>query len=118
MPRTTRPSRKEHRRPTFIRAWRKHEGLTLEKLSERLLVVFQLEVSDGQLSRIERGDQPYTQDLLEAIAAVLRCEPADLLRRGPEDAKSIALQSVSTEGLEPEQTELLHNMAAQMRKAG
>lgn len=82
MPRRARP-KKQPRAKTYIREWRKSKGLTLDKMSERLLVERELEVSDGQLSRIERGEQPYTQDLLEAIAYVLGTEPATLLMRDP-----------------------------------
>lgn len=90
MPRKARPIPKSSRRPTFIKAWRKHRnGMTLAKLSERLEVEESYEVSEGQLSRIERGQQPYTQDLLEAISRVLRCEPQDLIMRDPSDANSI-----------------------------
>lgn len=74
---------KHVRRPTYIKAWRKARGLTLEKLSERLLVEREVEITDGQLSRIERGESPYSQDLLEAVADVLRCEPAHLLNVDP-----------------------------------
>lgn len=79
---------KHNRRPTFIKAWRKARGLTLERLSEQLLLEREVEITDGQLSRIERGESPYSQDLLEAIAEVLRCEPAHLLNVNPSDAKT------------------------------
>lgn len=82
MSRKARPKKPE-RRPTFIRAWRKERGLTLVQLSDRLLHLHEMEMSDGQLSRIERGEQPYSQDLLEAVADVLNCAPADLLMRDP-----------------------------------
>lgn len=80
---------KHNRRPTFIKAWRKLRGLTLEKLSEQLLIEREVEITDGQLSRIERGESPYSQDLLEAVAAVLRCEPAQLLNVNPSDGGNV-----------------------------
>ena len=83
MPRLARPHPKPARRPTFIRSWRKHRLLTLGKLAERLKTELEMEISQGQLSRIERGEAPYSQDVLEAVASVLRCEPADLLMRDP-----------------------------------
>lgn len=86
MSRKIRPQPKPKRRATFIKAWRKHRnGLTLAKLVERLEVEEGFQLSEGQLSRIERGEQPYSQDLLEAISHVLRCEPADLIMRDPTD---------------------------------
>ena len=56
-----------------------------EKLVERLETESGYTLSAGQLSRIERGEQPYTQDLLEALATVLACTPADLIMRDPTD---------------------------------
>lgn len=83
MSRKARPHPKPARRPTFIRAWRKHRGLTLSQLADRLSVELEVDISEGQLSRIERGETPYSQDILEAVAAALRCEPADLIMRDP-----------------------------------
>jgi transcriptional regulator with XRE-family HTH domain len=83
MPRKARPHPKPARRPTFIRAWRKHRDLTLAQLADRLMTELEVEMSEGQLSRIERGETPYSQDIVEALATVLRCEPADLIMRDP-----------------------------------
>jgi transcriptional regulator with XRE-family HTH domain len=83
MPKKARPHPKPARRPTYIRSWRKHRGLTLAQLADRLATELEVEISEGQLSRIERGETPYSQDILESLAAVLRCEPADLLVRDP-----------------------------------
>lgn len=83
MPRKARPHPKPHRRPTFIKAWRKARGLTLVQMADAIEAVTGVEISDSQLSRIERGEQPYSQDLLEAIADVLRVEPASLIMRDP-----------------------------------
>jgi len=89
MSRKARPHPKPARRPTFIRAWRKHRGLTLAQLADRLSVELEVEISEGQLSRIERGETPYSQDILEAVASALRCEPADLIMRDPTLADGI-----------------------------
>ncbi len=89
MPKTPRPHPKPARRPTFIRAWRKHRGLTLAQLADRLATELEVEISEGQISRIERGETPYSQDILEAVAAALRCEPADLIMRDPSTPDAI-----------------------------
>jgi len=74
---------KSKRRPraaytrTYIREWRKHRGLSLEELASRV------ETTAATLSRIERGQQPYSQPLLEALAQTLNCRPADLIMRPP-----------------------------------
>ena len=67
----------------FIRAWRKHRHLSLEKLSARV------GTTHGSLSRVERGLQPYNQNLLESLATELGCTPADLLIRNPHDPEGI-----------------------------
>jgi transcriptional regulator with XRE-family HTH domain len=89
MPRRPRREVTPHRQPTYIKAWRKKHGLSLEKLAEKLTTMELYEISEGQLSRIERGEQPYNQDLMEALATVLQCTVADLTNRGPADPESI-----------------------------
>ena len=68
---------RQRRRPTFIRQWREFRELTQEKLADRL------GMSKAQLSRIEAGLQPYSQDFLEACAEALMTDPASLLMRDP-----------------------------------
>lgn len=70
------------RRPTFIHAWRKHRGLTQGDVVEAM-AAGGFAYSVGQLSRVERGEQAYTQDLLEALGATLDAEPGALLSRSP-----------------------------------
>jgi transcriptional regulator with XRE-family HTH domain len=69
--------------PTFIGQWRNHRGKTLEQLGEVV------DMSHAQLSRIERGLQPYSQPVLEAIADALQTDPASLLIRDPSDHDAI-----------------------------
>jgi transcriptional regulator with XRE-family HTH domain len=72
-----------HNRITFIRDWRKHRKLTLERLADRI------GVSTGALSQLERGDVGYTQPMLEALAEALSCEPVDLLTYSPKAAEEL-----------------------------
>lgn len=67
----------KQRRPTFIRQWRMHHGLTLEVLAERI------GVSHPTLGRIEIGKMQYNQDHLENLAREFECTPADLLTVNP-----------------------------------
>lgn len=76
----TNPARKRKRRRTFLREWRKHAGLSQEAACEHL------GMSQPNLSKIERGDLPYDQDLLEAAAALYRCSESDLLYVDPSRA--------------------------------
>jgi transcriptional regulator with XRE-family HTH domain len=70
-------------RPTFLRQWRKHRGLTLERAGEFLHMTGQ------NLGKIERGEYPYDQPLLERAAELYACEPVDLLIRDPSDPEGI-----------------------------
>lgn len=74
---------KTPRRLTYVRQWREHRQLTLEQLGSRL------DMSAAQLSRIETGKSPYTQDFLESAAEALRTDIASLLMRDPTDADAI-----------------------------
>lgn len=71
------------RRPLLLRQWRKHRGLTQEKLAERL------GTSKGYISQLESGKQRYNQQHLEALAEALDCDPVDLLIRDPTDPDGI-----------------------------
>ena len=62
------------RRALFIAQRRKLLGMKQEELAEKA------DMSPGNLSQLENGKINYTQDSLEAIAAALMCEPADLFK--------------------------------------
>jgi transcriptional regulator with XRE-family HTH domain len=47
------------------------------------------EMSAAQLSRIETGKSPYTQDFLEMAAESYRTDVASLLKRDPTDEDAI-----------------------------
>ncbi len=79
----TQPRTRPRFRMTFIRSWREHRGLTLEQLADRV------ETTHATLSRVERGLQPYNQDMLERLAEALQTEPASLLMRNPVDPEGI-----------------------------
>lgn len=71
------------RRPTFLREWRQRRAKTLVQVADHL------QMTHGQLSRIERGLSPYNQSLLEELADLYGCEPADLIIRDPNDPDGI-----------------------------
>lgn len=70
----------------FIRQWREKRGISLRKLASRL----ELEpggeplVSYASLSRIETGEQPFSEPILNALAAALDVTRAMLLEMDPE----------------------------------
>lgn len=71
------------RRRTFLKEWRKHRGLTLETAAP------EFDMSPAQLSRIENGKSPYTQDMLELAAAVYETDIASLLFRDPKNSDQL-----------------------------
>jgi transcriptional regulator with XRE-family HTH domain len=71
------------RHKTFLREWRRHRDRTLVTVAEHL------HMTHGQLSRIERGIQPYNQELLERLADLYMCDVVDLLIRDPSDPELI-----------------------------
>src|SRR5947209_7376471 len=75
--------KKRQRRKTFIKQWRDFRNLSQDALGERI------GTSGGSISRIENGEQPYTQDTLEALAEALMTDPASLLMRNPTDEDAI-----------------------------
>lgn len=74
--------RRTYRR-TFIRQWRDYRELTLERLAERV------GMTAGNLSQIERGNQPYSQATLEALAEALQTDVASLLMRDPSETEGL-----------------------------
>lgn len=73
-------------RRTYIREWREKRGLSLRRLAERLETSpgGDLLVSHASISRIEKGQQPYSQPILEAIASALGVPTWMLLEVNPE----------------------------------
>ena len=67
-------------RPTFIREWRRHRGMTLEELAAKIDMV------PSGLSMLERGQRGYTQETLEKTAHALQTDVAALLTSAPGDA--------------------------------
>ena len=73
------PKPKRVRRPNFLRQWRKARGLSLAAVGAEIGM-------DGtNLGRVEKGEVPYSQDLLEMLADLYGCEIVDLLIRDPGD---------------------------------
>lgn len=67
----------------YLRAWRKHRGLTQEALAEAV------DYDRTVISKIERGAIQYTQGFLEKAAKVLDCEPGQLISTDPEDERKV-----------------------------
>jgi transcriptional regulator with XRE-family HTH domain len=64
-----------------IREYRKRAGLTMNDLAPRI------GMTQGNLSKLERGEIGYTQYTLESLARELNCRPVDLISEGGETGK-------------------------------
>lgn len=69
---------------TYIREWREYRGLSLRRLADRVELDGPAEtISHASIGRIENGEQPYSQPILEALASALNCSVTDLLSVDP-----------------------------------
>lgn len=68
----------------FIRQWREYRGYSLRRLANMMESEPGVPLtSHANLGRIELHQQPYNQEILEALAVALRCEVVDLLTVDP-----------------------------------
>lgn len=69
---------------TFIKEWREFRGLSLRKLAARIEREPGEElISFASLGRIEKGQQPYSQPILEGLAKALDVSVSQLLESDP-----------------------------------
>jgi transcriptional regulator with XRE-family HTH domain len=73
-------------RRTYIKEWREKRGLSLRRLAERLEETpgGDLLLSHASIGRIEKGQQPYSQPILEALATALGVPAWMLLEVNPD----------------------------------
>lgn len=96
-------------RRTFIRQWRKHRALSLERLADRV------EMTESFLSMLERGERGYTQETLELLAEALQTDVASLLMRDPTEPG--AIWSV-WEQAKPGERRMIEEIAKTITKTG
>lgn len=101
----------------FLREWRKHREMTLEGVAELVGEATGKGFTHASLGRIERGKQPYSQPVLEALAVIYRTDPASLLMRNPLDPD--AIWSLWDQAKTAEQRTMIRELAATVvRKTG
>ncbi len=61
----------------FIREWRSHANLTQGQVAEAI------GYERSYYSRIENGKRGYDQEILERLANLYRCSPAEIIAREP-----------------------------------
>jgi len=75
---------KKQYKKTYIREWRMKRKLSLRGLASRMESEPGVElISYAQLGRIEKGQQPYSQPILEAAADALNVSVTALLTDDP-----------------------------------
>jgi transcriptional regulator with XRE-family HTH domain len=108
------PRFKAHRR-TFIRQWREHRGKTLEETARFVGDWTGVGFTHASLSRVERGLQPYSQPILEALAVYLETDEASLIMRDPSDPDG--MWSIWDQA-KPGERRLIINIAKTVTKTG
>jgi transcriptional regulator with XRE-family HTH domain len=85
---------------TYLKEWRKFRHLTQEQVLDRLAIVDDPMIprTGASLSRLENGKQVYSQRILEALADIYQCDPADLIGRNPyKEGELIDLMAILNE---------------------
>lgn len=100
------------RQKTYLREWRKHREMSLEAVAAEVGVSF------SNLGRIERGVVPYKQDLLESLALLYGCDPAELLARDPSAPISIFTAIARADETQRRQIEALAETVLNFRSSG
>jgi transcriptional regulator with XRE-family HTH domain len=87
----------------FLRAWRKHRGLSIEAAIAKAVALAQdrvvaegeetdlkrLGLSQPNISRIERGEIPYNETIMELLAEVYETDVPSLIIRDPADPEGL-----------------------------
>ena len=108
-------------RRTYIREWRLKSGLSLRELADRMEEEpgGDLLISHASLGRIERGMQPYSQPILEAISTALAVPVSALLEINPAKAGDVVDLMRLLNSASPEQRSLAIDLASRaIRPAG
>lgn len=90
----------------YFKEWRSHRKLSLAKAVARMEVEPGGDplISGMSLSRIERGMQPYSEEVVNALADVYGCEPWMLFRVNPlKDGAVVDLMSYISKRVSPAQ---------------
>ncbi|WP_206678108.1 helix-turn-helix domain-containing protein [Martelella limonii] len=68
----------------YLKEWREYRGLSLRKLADRMEAQPGVPITSfANLGRIEKMQQQYSQEIMEAAAVALQCTVADLLTVNP-----------------------------------
>lgn len=104
----------------YIREWREYRGMSLRKFADRLESEPGVQLmSHANIGRIEKGEQPYTQEFLEAAAVALEASVTDLLTVDPQIDDAVAqLTAILRAASGPEQAMALRVVREMLAKTG
>lgn len=68
----------------YLQQWREYRGYSLRKLADLMEIEPGIPLtSHANLQRIEKFQQPYSQEIMEAAADALQCTVSDILTVNP-----------------------------------
>lgn len=102
------PRFKAPRRRIRLKEWREFRDMTQEQLAEAM------GWSVSNISQLERGLQGYSQEGLEALAAVLRCDPGQLINVDPLNGEIWSIW----EGAKAGERQMIVDLARTVTKTG
>ncbi len=104
----------------YLRAWRNYRDLSLRDLANRMEIEPGVPLmSHANIGRVEKGEQPYTQELLEAAAVALGTTVTDLLTVDPQIDDAVAqLTTILRAASGPEQEMALRVVREMLAKTG
>lgn len=92
------------KREHYLEAWRVFLRVTLDDMVEAINALPESNgLSKATLSRIENGLIPYSEETLEAYAAILGCSKVDLISRRPPSREEEAWTLFEAPAAEPKQ---------------
>lgn len=103
----------------YLRAWRNYRGLSLRDLANRMEAEPGVPLmSHANIGRVEKGEQPYTQELLEAAAVALDTTVTNLLTVDPLVEDAVAQLNALLQSANRPQQEMALDLVRAMLKTG
>lgn len=103
----------------YLRAWRNYRGLSLRDLANRMESEPGVALmSHANIGRVEKGEQPYTQELMEAAAVALDTTVTDLLTVDPRIEDALAQLNALLRAADRPQREMALDLVRAMLKTG
>lgn len=99
-------NRSSNRGHIYVREWRKHRGLTQERVAERL------GTTKGVVSQLENGKRQITTSWMFGLAEALNIEPDQLFRHPEQPTIADLLRMIP-----PEERQYIEGLVTRLAKA-